>query len=157
MLIECLSNPLKTGIQATGKVKWYQIVVGLLVLFNLPISIICLNIYHNPMVIYYVSITIVLTALQFRLIFLKKYLDFSILDFYKNVISRILAVTSISLLIILSVIDKIVLTNSWHLFFVRTIFIVLTLIICIISIGINKEEKIFMYKFFTNKLFKKNE
>jgi O-antigen/teichoic acid export membrane protein len=37
VLIECISGPLMIGAQATGQIKWYQIVIGTLIFLNLPI------------------------------------------------------------------------------------------------------------------------
>lgn len=38
ILIDCVSAPLMTSAQATGKIKLYQIIVGGVLLLNLPFS-----------------------------------------------------------------------------------------------------------------------
>src|SRR5690606_18824182 len=70
VLIDCLSGSLMTGMQATGKIKWYQIIVGTLVFLNLPISYFVLKLGAKPYSVYYVSIFISIISLQFRLYFL---------------------------------------------------------------------------------------
>ena len=85
LLIDCISGPLMIGAQATGNIKWYQIIVGTLIFLNLPIAYILLKIYKSPELIYYSSIIISLLSLVFRLFFLKNIMKFPVFFFFNSV------------------------------------------------------------------------
>lgn len=90
ILIDTISNPIMFGLQATGKMKWYQIVVGTLLFLNLPISYLLIKITNQPEVIFKVSIFISLLALACRLYFLKIQVNVPVRDFLINVIRPVL-------------------------------------------------------------------
>ncbi len=97
LLIEILSFSLITGIQATGKVKWFQIVLGFVVFLNLPISYIFLKTGGQPETIFMVLITIAIVSFFCRMMFVKSLLDFEAFKFLKIVVVRVIAVTIIPL------------------------------------------------------------
>lgn len=97
LLIECISKPLITGAFATGKIKWYQIVVGGVLFLNFPISYLFFLLDKSPMSFLYVSIVLSLFAFFFRLSFLKKMIDLDIMGFTKKVIFPILIVSIVIL------------------------------------------------------------
>ncbi|MGN0728900.1 oligosaccharide flippase family protein [Treponema sp.] len=86
--LDCLNYQIMTLVQATGKIKLYQGLVGGLIILNLPVSYLCLNIYTNPYIVEFVSIAITLIAGVVRLFIVKRLLPFSIIDFLKKVILR---------------------------------------------------------------------
>ena len=55
-LIESITLPISPLADATGKIKIYQIVVGGILLFNLPMSIVLIHFIKIPCVVYYISI-----------------------------------------------------------------------------------------------------
>ena len=65
--IDAISGPLMTAAQATGRIKKYQTVVGILLILNLPISYIALLLGANPEATVLVSISISIIALFARL------------------------------------------------------------------------------------------
>lgn len=98
ILIDCVSGPLMTAVQATGKIRLYQTVVGSLQLLILPISYIYLKLGYSPEVTLYVNIVISIIALLFRILFLRKLLDFPALRFLnevalKNLVVALLAIS----------------------------------------------------------------
>ena len=86
ILIDCVSGPLMTAIQATGKIKVYQAVVGSLLTLILPISYTLLKQGYSPEVTLYVNIVISIIALSFRLYLVWKLLDFPVLRFIQEII-----------------------------------------------------------------------
>lgn len=94
VMIESISYPLGTGIQATGKIKWYQIIVGSIYLLNLPISLIFLKFGYPPEIVFYISICITFIALVSRLFFMKYIIQFKFLsNIFLSNLFRILLVT----------------------------------------------------------------
>src|SRR5690606_21637153 len=85
ILIDSFSGPLMIGIQATGKIKYYQICLGILLFLNLPISYFYLVVTENPNMVIILSIILSTIALSFRLLFLKKLIGFSVILYLKKV------------------------------------------------------------------------
>lgn len=141
LLIDCISGPLMIGAQATGNIKWYQIVIGSLIFMNLPISYILLKTYKNPELIYYSSIIISLLSLVFRLFFLKYIMRFSILDFFKYVLLRIIIVTILVILFNYFLFQQITMKNSIVYLFINTAIIIFSTISIVYVVGINSIEK----------------
>ena len=77
-----------TNVQATGKIKLYQAVVGTLQFLILPISYFLIYGF-TPEITLYINITISIITLIFRLFFLKKLINFPVILFIKEVISKI--------------------------------------------------------------------
>jgi O-antigen/teichoic acid export membrane protein len=98
-LIESISNPLMTSVQATGKIKWYQIVTGGLLLMNLPVSWFFLKCGYAPEVTMYISMSLAIISQLSRILFMKKILHMSIKSYMKDVIWIISRVTLFSYLI----------------------------------------------------------
>ncbi len=97
-LIDCISGPLMTAAQATGKIKKYQAVVGGFLLLILPISYVLLKKGFPPEITLYVSISVSIIALLARLFILRPLLNLSILKFTRTVLIPILLVAVISVI-----------------------------------------------------------
>lgn len=96
-LIDALSQPFMTAIQATGKVKWYQIAVGGTLLLILPVSYILLKTGSHPAhLVFVISIAFSLAAFVTRFFFMKAYLGMSISAYLREVVLRVLAVSLLS-------------------------------------------------------------
>jgi hypothetical protein len=95
-LIDALSNPLITAALATGKIKKYQIVVGGMLLLNLPVSFCFLKLGFMPEVTMYVAIVISTICLFLRLQMLKGMVGLSISDYFKKVIRAIISVSVVA-------------------------------------------------------------
>ena len=99
---DTLSLPLVTLQQATGKIKTYQIVVGMIHMLNFPISWLFLYMGAYPYVVYFISISLSVLSLYARLYMQNKQLGISVLMFHKEILSRVLLVSlSIFICIIL--------------------------------------------------------
>ena len=67
MMIEALSSPVITCLLAVGKVKWYQIIVGGLLIFNLPISYIAFHLGYAPEITIVIAIVISLISFDYKI------------------------------------------------------------------------------------------
>ena len=95
ILVDCISAPLMTSAQATGKIRLYQTLVGGLLLLNLPFSYVILKMGYEPYVVIYVSITLSIFALIARLSILKTLISLPIARYLKEVIGRSLLISII--------------------------------------------------------------
>lgn len=151
ILIDTISNALMMGIQATGKIKMYQITVGFLVFLNLPISYYFLYKGYNPNTIFYISIVISIVSFFMRLYFLSKYFGLSPYLFLKKVLKPILIVSIV--FIFINELLSYYLINQIHLF-VFTILQVAFLLTIIVFLGINNYEKSYIKKLIKTKVLK---
>lgn len=154
LLIDCISGSLMIGAQATGNIKWYQIVVGTLIFLNLPIAYFLLKIYKNPELIYYTSIIISCLSFLFRMYFLQKCLNLSIFLFFKQVIFRIVLVTIASIIVFLFLTRFMFIENEFILFLIRSLTLLIIVIITIFFLGINSDERKFINQLIYEKILK---
>ncbi|QTV06634.1 lipopolysaccharide biosynthesis protein [Faecalibacter bovis] len=152
-LIETISNPLMIGAQATGRIKWYQIIIGSFIFLTLPITWGLLKIKLDPNIGYYVLIGNSIIALIFRIIFLKNMIALKILDFFKKVLLPIIFVTLISGIIILSFEFKFN-TSPFMQLLINCIIISIIVLFIILIIGMDKLERKYLVDILKNKLFK---
>jgi len=97
ILIDSVSGPLMTAIQATGKIKVYQVVVGSLFISILPLSYLFLKLGYSPEITLYINIVISIIALSFRLFLVWKLLNFPIKVFIKEIILKNILIVLLSL------------------------------------------------------------
>lgn len=140
-LVESVSGPLMTMVQATGKVKWYQIIIGGLIFLNLPISYVLMKWNRTPEIFYYVMISIGLLSLIIRLFFLKNMIGLKISEF---ILKTILPMIRVGLFIIFLVYifgNKLTVINNWKFFIVNVVIEILVCIFTILILGLNGNEK----------------
>lgn len=151
---EFLSYPLSTAIQATGRIRNFQLIVGGLQLLNFPVSYILLYIGYYPEIIVVVAIIFSQLCLGARIIILRRSISFQIKDFLKNVYLNVITVSIISLIFptILSYFCSKSLPSL--LYFVLSVLLcIITTLFTIYYIGCNsKERKFIIEKIRTKKL-----
>lgn len=134
ILIDSISYPFRTGIQATGKIKEYQFVVGVIQILSLPIAYIWLFKGGKPEIVFYTIIIVTTLALIFRVYYVRKQTN---LDIYKFFIEVVLRATFISVfLYIFSIIFNYIKLNSeW----IQLIFSLLAAAILVLT-GLNNKD-----------------
>ncbi len=96
IIIDTISYPFQAAVSATGKVKWYQLITGGIIVSALPLSYITLKQGYSPETVFYITIITVFTAQISRLFFMKFLLNMSIMSFMRNVVSRMVFTSFIS-------------------------------------------------------------
>ncbi|OBT13678.1 hypothetical protein A9264_15345 [Vibrio sp. UCD-FRSSP16_10] len=133
------SGSLITSVQATGKIKFYQLTIGSILLLNIPFSYILLKNNENVFIPFFVMIMLSFVAFNFRLLFVKKYLHISILEYYKivvfpSVLSLVITIFSIKLL-----------RNNYytieHSFLISSVVTIILSLIFIWTFGLSKNER----------------
>ena len=154
VLLDTLSNPLMTGARASGKMKWYQIIISITIFASLPLSYLALKIYKNPNLIFVIISALNFLALIFRIFFLRVMINLNVKDFFQDVIFKVAYCTLF-----------VILANYLIYYFYGTANTILTLIgfgiinvlstvIIIILLGISARERRFILNYFNFK-FKK--
>lgn len=141
LFINCFSASLSTLIQATGKIKNYQLVVGGMMLINMPLCLLLLKIYNNVELVYYVSILIAFICLALRLYFIKILTRISISQYIKKVIIPGVIVISLCLIIQRQLLNESTSIESVLFNSFSTLIILMPLILLI---GIDKVERTYL-------------
>ena len=141
-IIDTVTKPVITGIHATGKIRNYQIVVGLFNFLNLPLSYFLLKfkIFSSPEIILYIWLVFASLSMLFRLYFLNKTMGYDLRTFFYAVLFRI-TIVSLFIIAVGSIINKIFMVTSFLSFLTETIFYCGIIFMVIFFFGIEKEEK----------------
>ena len=152
-LIDTLGYPLITAINATGKIKWYQIITGSILIMTLPISYLFLSLGYPPESAMYVAIFISLVAQFSRIAFMNYFYKIGIWTYFRKVIFVIFYVFCLSL------IAPIIIINFFPDSLSRFLFTIFTSVISsffvIYLFGITKSERVFINDFVKKKILKK--
>jgi len=154
-LIDALSGPYWMAINATGKVKRYQIGVSLILFLNLPIAYLLLLQGLSPTLVILSKLTINLILFLYRIFTFKKgvgdkHVDFA---FYKKYI-RLIFVT-ITTVILLCMLKEFWLEKINLLNFIKFLFaFIIILLASVWFIGLDNFEKVYakklLFKYYNN-------
>jgi O-antigen/teichoic acid export membrane protein len=95
-LIGAVSGPLWMSMQATGKIKKYQLIVSCFIFVNLPFSFISLSLGYNPVFVLIIRIVLNMATLIWRIFYLRGQINFPALRFIYDVIIPIALISGIS-------------------------------------------------------------
>lgn len=139
---ESISYPLITAIQATGKIRNYQLLVGGLQLLNFPISYCLLHIGFFPEIIMIVAIILTQVCLGARLYMLQKIIKLPTKVFLKKVYLNIIIVSTLSSITPILLFRKT--PDTLSKFILSSSISVICCIIIIYYIGCNSTERNFI-------------
>lgn len=139
-ILYCLANPIITSIHATGKIKWFQIIEGTLLLSIVPISYICLTLFNiPPYSVFIIHIIIEIITQYARLKIVLPQIKMKMKDYYINALKPICNV-----MIVAPIIPFIIYLNLKQGFVSFIIICLLSTISSLTSIyflGCNKNER----------------
>ncbi|MDL2297150.1 oligosaccharide flippase family protein [Bacteroidales bacterium OttesenSCG-928-B11] len=138
-IIESLQLPIMTSIQATGRVKFFELCTGTVLLLNIPVCYLFLKAGYPPQSTMVVSILLSLIAQIIRVVFAHKQLAMSISDYCKFVVAPILIVTTLSA--ILPVLTVCYFETSFYRLLATLLISTLSCAIAIYFAGISKNER----------------
>lgn len=155
VLADSLSNPLMTLVQATGKVKVYQLVVSFIMMLNLPISWIFLKIGFSAEYTMYTALGLSILLLFSRALILKYQINFPLGIYCKRILLNVIITTIICFIVSVPVkifiYDK---CQSLISLIISLIISVMLNIIAIIICGLNKNEKMYLKTIIKSKIRK---
>lgn len=97
-MVDSMAGPLVTAMQATGRIRIFQLVISVIMLANLPLSYFFLSLGCKPYVVMYVAIATSLVGLISRLCILKTLISsFNFFEFIKDILLRNIAVCILSI------------------------------------------------------------
>lgn len=138
-LIDILSYPLGSAMQAYGNIRRYQIEVSGILLSIVPISYLFLKMHFPPETVFYVSLVISAFSIYYRVIFINRCLGLDKKAYYNTAIKPILSVIIVSSVI--PILLECFMTPGILKFFVVCGSAVLLTAITIFTIGMTKTER----------------
>ena len=149
LLIETLSRFMIVAVQATGKIKKYQIVVGGTKLLALPLTYLFLKLGCNPTIGIVINMIIEIVCLFLRLYFVKKMLNFDVKDFLNDVVIKSVFVLSISLVLPFMMKQYLPELNVFLHLSIVTVSCFISCCLCIYYYGLSKNEKTLIIEYTT--------
>lgn len=152
-LVDSLTGPLWEAMQAGGKIKRFQIVTGICLLLNLPVSYLFLMYGYAPSVVLIIQIVITGFTVGVRVLFVKYYLQFSIRNYVREVIFPIVFVTALSLPIALYIYAE---TGGYYRLLLFILFVPMMCYIIYVC-GTCKSEKKMVMRSIRTKFLKRKQ
>ncbi|MBM6673381.1 lipopolysaccharide biosynthesis protein [Marseilla massiliensis] len=155
-LIYTLSNPLMVANQATGKVRKYQAICGSILLMILPVSYVCLKLGCPAYSVFLVHFAVESITQLVRMVLLRPLIGIRIVDYIKNIYTRVLFVVVLSVIAPFIIYDN--MDDTVARFFVVCLICMLSVGTVAYTIGLSKNERTFVRSkvvAFTNKIFHK--
>ena len=153
-LIVSTANALNMAIRANGKIKYPEIVGGIVLVLNLPLSLLFLKMGYSPLCVFIVTISCSLLAQVVRIYYAHRYLNLPV----RNYVTRVFILPTIVMVIsaVIPLLVNLYLEDCGNL--VRVIIITICSSISILSfvylLGINREEKKLLLSVINTKLKK---
>jgi len=143
-MIDCISNSMMVGVAATGRIKRYQITIGLVLLCSLPLAILFVNLGFPVQSVFVAQIIIYIIAEIIRCFLCQNLYDFRIKAFLKRVLLPIFIVSVISFIppfVCYCLMDEGILK-----LLVLTFVSVSSVIATVYALGLEQSEREFVHK-----------
>jgi hypothetical protein len=144
MLMDATAAPLWMAVQATGKIRNYQLLVSTLILFNLPLAYILLKLGFSPEKVLLGRVIMNLLIFVARIIYITSRVELPAIRYIKEVILVILTVTLLAAP--LPLVNHYM--SSYSGLIVTTITAVMSTCICICVFGLTRNEREFIKRLF---------
>ena len=149
LLIDSVSEPLIISNQATGNIKWFQIIEGVLIIMNVPASYILLKLNSNPLTVFYVSIVLNCIALFVRIALVKKVID--VKQFFVITLFRVAVVSVIVFVVVYFLRINVGKSTTLFEFILQSMIVFFSTVMLIFFLGIEKSESKMLVDFVKQK------
>lgn len=139
VLLSSFSSPLTIANQATGKVRFYQMVVGITLMSILPFSYCFLKLGAPAESVFVVHFVVELIAIFLRVIMLKKLISLSFGVYLKNIYIRVFFVLLISPILPLYI--KNIMSEGFFRFIIVSFVAVFSVCLSVYIGGLTKNER----------------
>lgn len=149
VLLESFTYALGAAVQATGRIRNYQVIVGGLLLLNLPISYLFLKFGFPPQSTLWVSISLSLLSIVLRVMVLRRLIRVDVLILIKSVFGRSFVVAlfvggASYVLYIVNIEPRVFVVVA------RLIFSLFISVVFILLFGLSSDEKLWVKKMIRN-------
>lgn len=149
-LFETLSAPMCTVVQATGRIRNYQLTISSVMFLNIIISYVFLKLGFSPVIVLEIKCCLDLVYLFIRLFFMRRMIQFPIKLFVKDVLlpSAMITIYSIIFMTIISNFFE----EGWEKLFITSFVFFIQFVPLIIIIGLTKEERMVVKQIMIGKI-----
>ena len=140
-LVLSITEPVLTAVQAVGKVKEYQLTVGILALLNLPLSYLALKLTSNPLIPFVVAILLDAFITIGRLVNFKRLHPFSISKYCIHILVPALLITAASVWINMNYLSN---AGSFGRLVANVAICEVIMAALIFTIGLNQRERLLL-------------
>ena len=140
VLIDTLVNPLYTGNLATGKVAIYNKRLAILSFSFIPITYLSIRFTHIPEILFILNVIRNILGLGVRMFIMRKQLNIGIRVYLMRVASNVIIVSLLSS-VLPFVIYRMVGCEDFISFFATVTISVLSVLVCVYTIGLNSTER----------------
>lgn len=147
-----LGNTLITSVFATGKIRNYELVMGLMALSNFPITWMAFKMGASPVAAYVIYFCVYFMMIFVRLYMVKDLIHMSAWTYVKDVFLRVLSAGAFSLSIPLII--TILQNDSINRLVIICVVSVFSSIVFIVLLGMKNEERKLVFGFVRNKIAK---
>ena len=140
-LVDALSGPLWMSVQATGKIRNYQILVSSFIFANLPLSILLLWLGVSPIWVLACKVFINVGITIWRAFYLKEKIGLPTWQFLWDVLGRACAVSTFSAIPTLWVWSSIDADNMWMKVFASSVVAVGVTVVVVFFLGFPRDER----------------
>lgn len=145
-MLDCLGKSSYTACLATGRLKWYAIIITSIAVLEFPLTWLSFALGYSVVSAYYIYIFVKFSVLIARLYLMKSMLGFQPMVFVRQVYLRIIPVTILSCIPILFVLN--VLEASFARLLLSIVTGLISVSLFVFSLGLTNNER----KAITNKL-----
>lgn len=146
LMISIFHSPIDTLFKATGNIKYYQIIDGLILSLNLPISYVLLKTDHKVYMVFVVMIVVEVICLISILYLAQRMNELKIYDYLIKVIFPTLIVSIIVVPLSYMIVTSLK-NNLLYMEFIYFVTVFLIIVITAFVFGYNKKEKKKLYNF----------
>lgn len=136
-LLESLSAPMWMTVQATGKIKKYQIIISACIFMNIFVSYFLLKKGFAPISVLVAKCAVDVACMLVRLVFIKRMIAFEVIPYLKKVLLPlfVVSVLGVALFILLSA------YNGMFALFLKTVAFYVILFLSVFAICLDKYER----------------
>lgn len=151
-LLETLSAPMWMTVQATGKIRNYQLIISSLIFLNIILSYIFLKLGFSPVIVLIIKCWLDMAYLITRLLFMRTKVRLSIRSFIKEVMLKISIITAICLVCMLF--SARLFEQGWLKLLISSIEFIVLYGVLVYSIGLSLNERNMLRIIIRNKIKK---
>jgi O-antigen/teichoic acid export membrane protein len=154
-LINVFEGPLSQAVRATGRIKSYQLSIGIVTLTILPISYVILKLGGTPESPFYVMIVVYFLAMFLRLNILSKLIEFPIRLYLNSVFYRAILLSIVASILPIAI-SHLLTTTGFISFLITTVSSSLSIIIVFFFGMLDGNEKSLIILFVKKNVLKKD-
>ena len=153
-LIQSLANPLNIAIRATGRIKLPEIIGGIILCANFPLSYLFLKLGFDAYVVFLIVIFCNVLCQVSRIVFSNLYLNMDIMKYFNIVLLKPFSVILLSSVFPIVLSKQLFVTDKIDRIIIFSLISVISTSFCFYYAGLNSTERLYIKTFIKTKIRK---